>query len=69
MLFRKKMTRACSYCQYATKINEEQILCMKKGIRPIYSSCWRFKYDPCKRIPSSAKALDFSKYDKEDFSL
>lgn len=69
MLFRKKMPRSCSYCQYAAKINAEQILCMKKGVRPCFSSCRKFKYDPCKRIPPSAKALDFSKYDQEDFSL
>ena len=29
----------------------------------------RFRYDPCKRIPCKAKAMDFSKYDSEDFSL
>ena len=69
MLFRKKISRSCNYCQYATKINEEQILCMKKGVLPSYSSCRKFKYDPCKRIPPSAKALDFTKYDEEDFSL
>ena len=42
---------------------------MKKGVRPSYSSCRKFKYDPFKRIPPRAKTLDFSKYDEEDFSL
>lgn len=69
MLFRKKIPRVCSYCQCATKINEEQILCMKKGVRPSYSSCRKFQYDPCKRIPPRAKMLDFSKYNDEDFNL
>ena len=69
MLFRKKIERSCSYCVHSTKLDEEQVLCAKKGIAPLYGSCMRFRYDPCKRIPPKAKALDFSKYDQEDFSL
>lgn len=69
MLFRKKIERSCGYCIYGANIGEDQILCMKKGMRTQYSSCRKFKYDPCKRIPVKAKAMDFSKYDNEDFSL
>lgn len=69
MLFRKKIERSCSYCFFATRLEGGQFLCMKKGLRGGDLPCWRFKYDPCKRIPLKAKALDFSKYDQEDFSL
>lgn len=69
MLFRKKITRACAYCQHGVKLDEDQVLCAKKGIRPIDGKCLRFRYDPCKRVPVKAKALDFAKYDQEDFSL
>lgn len=69
MLFRKKIERSCAYCMHGTKLEEEMILCVKKGIVPIDGKCWRFKYDPCKRIPVKAKALDFSKYEEDDFSL
>ena len=69
MLFRKKIDRACIYCLHGTKLDEDTILCAKKGIRPLDSKCYKFKYDPCKRIPAKAKALDFSKYEQEDFSL
>ena len=69
MLFRKTIERSCSYCLHCTKLNEEQILCSKRGIMPIDGMCRRFTYDPCKRIPCKAKALDFSKYDQEDYSL
>jgi len=31
--------------------------------------CWKFKYDPTKRVPAKAKALDFQKYEDEDYSL
>lgn len=69
MLFRKKIERNCSYCLHAAQLEQEQILCAKRGLRPENAPCWRFRYDPCKRMPKKAKALDFSKYDKEDYSL
>lgn len=69
MLFRKKMERSCSYCLYGTRLEDGNILCTKKGLRTEDGGCRKFKYDPCKRVPSKAKALDFSKYDDADFSL
>ena len=69
MLFRKKIERSSSYCLYGTNIGDYQILCAKKGLRTPENQCRKFKYDPCKRIPAKAKALDFSKYETEDFSL
>lgn len=69
MLFRKKIERSCSYCLYGAHLDNGGILCSKKGVRTLEDKCRRFKYDPCKRVPSKAKALDFSKYDNEDFSL
>lgn len=69
MLFRKKIERSCSYCMYGTKLDDGQVLCSKKGIRSTEDSCRKFKYDPCKRIPGKPKAMDFSRFEKEDFSL
>lgn len=69
MFFRKKITPSCSYCLRSTKLDIDQVLCAKKGPMPIDGKCMRFSYDPCKRVPVKAKALDFSKYDQEDFSL
>ena len=69
MLFRKRIARSCSYCMYATKVGDEQMLCMKRGIVSKYSACRKFSYDPCKRIPSKPKALDFNKYKDKDYSL
>lgn len=69
MLFRKKIPHACSYCLHGAALEEDLILCTKKGLREPDDKCWRFYYDPCKRIPSKPKALDFSRYDQEDFSL
>lgn len=69
MLFRKKIERSCSYCVYGASLEGEKILCSKKGVKTVEDRCRRFKYDPCKRIPPRPKALDFSRYDHEDFSL
>ena len=69
MLFKKRIEKSCSYCAYSTKLNEEQALCIKRGVVSLFGKCRKFVYDPCKRIPAKPKALDFQKYDKEDFSL
>lgn len=69
MLFRKKLKRSCIYCAHGTKISDDQMLCVKYGVVSAYYDCRKFKYDPCKRVPVKAKALDFQKYNNEDFSL
>lgn len=69
MLFRKKMPRSCTYCIHATRLNEDEALCIKRGIVLVSKPCRKFRYDPCKRIPLKAKTSDFTKYDETDFSL
>jgi len=69
MLFRKKIPRSCTYCAHGTKLGSEQVLCIKRGVVSCTFACRKFEYDPCKRVPVKAKALDFEKYRKEDFSL
>ena len=69
MLFRKKIPSSCSYCSYGTKLENDQILCIKHGVVAASYRCRKFVYDPCKRIPSKPKALNFSKYNDEDFKL
>lgn len=69
MLFRKKMQKSCSYCTFGTQLDDTTVLCTKRGIMPIYKACRKFKYDPCKRVPLKAKAPDFSRFKKEDFTL
>ena len=69
MLFRKKMERCCLYCRFGTKRNEEMMPCAMMGIVPVCDDCRKFRYDPIKRVPPKPKAMDFSKYEEEDFSL
>jgi len=69
MLFRKKIRRSCAYCARGTKVSSDQVLCTRYGVVSMTYACRKFKYDPCKRIPLRAKALDFKKYKNEDYSL
>ena len=69
MLFRKKIQRSCAYCVFGTKLEDGQILCTKKGIQSEKGKCFRFRYDPCKRVPVKPKALDLSTYRDVDYSL
>lgn len=69
MLFRKKISRSCAYCTNGVKLNDEEVLCTKRGMVGIEHSCRKFQYDPYKRIPPKQKAADLSKYDNDDFSL
>ena len=69
MLFRKKIERSCSYCAFGVKLDDETVLCSRKGIRSLFGKCRRFRYDPTKRIPLKSKAPDFDKYREDDFSL
>lgn len=69
MLFRKRIPRSCQYCVHSAVLDEEKLLCTKKGIVTVDDQCRRFRYAPCKRIPAKPKSPDFSQYDKDDFSL
>ena len=69
MLFRNKIPRSCAYCAHSAPLNENTLLCARKGIVTIESKCLKFKYDPCKRIPLKAKAQGFEKYTEDDFKL
>ena len=69
MLFRKRMPRSCSTCLHSANFSENQYICAKRGVVENTSSCRKYRYDPCKPIPVTMKAPDFSKYKDEDFHL
>lgn len=69
MLFRKKTPRACETCLYGTDFSNNQVLCTKHGVIDAGCSCRKYRYDPCKRIPPTMKAPDFSRYNEDDFKL
>ena len=58
-----------SNCSNSGKVNDAAYICTKKGMVSPGHHCWRFKYDPLKRVPVKKDPTDFSKYDDVDFSL
>ena len=56
MLFRKKIDRYCTYCQFAGKIDDETMVCQFCGVVPSEHRCRRFRYDPLRRIPGRPAA-------------
>ena len=51
MLFRKKIEPLCTYCKHGEMIDEESIICPKRGVVSAWQSCKHFTYDPLKREP------------------
>ena len=43
MLFRKKIDRYCTYCQFSGKVDEESVICQFCGIVPCTHHCRRFR--------------------------
>ena len=43
MLFRKKIERSCTYCRFATQLDDEQVLCAKKGVVSVFKPCRKFR--------------------------
>ena len=69
MLFRKKIPRSCHYCAHGTRLEGNQVLCVKRGVVERENGCRKYTYDPCKRIPLKPVSIDFEKYEQDDFSL
>ena len=69
MLFRKRIEKSCSYCQFGTQLEEGLTLCIKRGVVASNRKCRKFVYDPIKRVPVKPKTLDFSKYTEDDYTL
>lgn len=76
---RKKMARkffsdeidpACRYCAVGTpNINENYVLCPKRGVMEAASSCASFRYDPLRRPVSRRPMTGTEELKPEDFTL
>lgn len=69
MLFRKKIEKSCLYCVHGAALDEEAVLCCKRGVVSPNIKCRKFRYDPYKRIPPKPKQPNFDQYTEEDFVL
>lgn len=69
MLFQKDIEPRCAYCKKGAQLEEDRVMCLKKGIVSASGSCRSFRYDPLKRVPPKPLHADFSKLKDEDFVL
>ncbi|HIY16824.1 MAG TPA: hypothetical protein H9839_05765 [Candidatus Intestinimonas stercorigallinarum] len=69
MLFEKKIEPRCAYCTRCAPLDEETVMCLKKGVMSAADHCRAFRYDPLKRVPPRPNAPDFSRLREEDFVL
>ena len=69
MLFQKNIEPRCAYCKRGVTLDEDQILCARKGVVEPSGSCRSFRYDPLKRVPQRPVVTNFSHLKKEDFML
>ena len=69
MLFRKNMDPRCAYCDKGNQINDEEVICKKRGIVPMDGCCRAFRYDPLKRMPPRPIKLNTARLSEEDFSI
>lgn len=69
MLFKKDMDPRCAYCKRGAVLDEERVMCIRKGVVAADDRCRRFRYDPLKRVPPKPLAANFSHLKEEDFSL
>ena len=69
MLFRKDMDPRCAYCTKGSRIGEDKVACVKRGVVMPEDHFGAFKYDPLKRVPPRPMKLDTDKLREEDFQL
>ena len=52
------ISKKCAFCEYSSKtLDEEKMLCKKKGIVHTDYSCRSFRYDLMKRTPKRLPVL------------
>ena len=68
-LFRKDIEPRCAYCAKGSTINENEVICSRKGIVAMEFHCRRFRYDPLRREPPRPVKLMTDKLTEEDFKI
>ena len=68
-MFEKDIEPRCGYCQRGTLLEDEKVMCVKKGIVAAAGACRGFRYDPLKRVPPRPLAASFGHLKDEDFSI
>ena len=68
-LFQTSIEPRCAYCAKGRELDQDQVVCSKKGVMSGGSSCPSFRYDPLKRVPPRPAKLSAAHLSDEDFKL
>ena len=68
-LFPTSIEPRCAYCAKGRELDQDQVVCSKKGVMSGGSSCPSFRYDPLKRVPPRPAKLSAANLSDEDFKL
>ena len=68
-LFRRDIEPRCAYCARGRGLDQDQVICPKKGVMSAGSHCSSFRYDPLKRVPPRPAKLSSGHLSEEDFKL
>ena len=68
-LFRKNIEPRCAYCAKGSAINDQEVICQRKGIVDAAFHCRAFRYDPLKRVPPRPVKLETTRLTEEDFKI
>lgn len=67
-LYGNTVQPSCEHCVHGRKsFDGNVVLCVRKGVMPLYHHCRRFQYDPLKRVPYRQPSLGH--YTEEDFRI
>ncbi|MCI8303117.1 MAG: hypothetical protein HFF52_00645 [Lawsonibacter sp.] len=68
-LFQTSIEPRCTYCARGRELDQDQVVCPRKGVMSAGSHCGAFRYDPLKRVPPRPAKLVLSNLSDEDFKL
>ena len=68
-MFEKNIEPRCGYCKRGTPLEDEKVMCVRKGVVAAAGACRGFRYDPLKRVPPRPAAASFDHLKDEDFTL
>jgi len=62
--------RCCRYCEKGVQVPvDRKTMCVLNGIVAQDFVCQKFSFDPFKIQVKRRRGMDFSKYEKEDYSI
>jgi hypothetical protein len=69
MIFDKKIAPRCEYCRFGNLIDDDHVICVKRGVVGSDDACRRFRYDPLKRRPEIQPAFRPLDHNDDEFAL